>query len=133
MTIAAETYLVVALAFAVFAAITALGSSLVLGAGFERLRAGFELIKSQTAFFSDAIHTLDKRMDNAEKQGSYFFDAIHKLEQKQMAPAANAAEPVEAGEAAGEEVLTTTRSGDEKPRSLAQMLWGSSAEEIRFH
>ena len=82
MTIAVETYLIVALAFAVFSAITALGTSLVLGIGFERLRAGFELIKGQTAYFSDSIHALDKRTDSLEKQGSYFFKSLHSLEEQ---------------------------------------------------
>ncbi len=63
MSIEAETYLVVALAFAVFSAITAIGSALVLGVGFERLRAGFEIVRKQTAYFSDAIFSLEKRVD----------------------------------------------------------------------
>lgn len=63
MEVSVETYLVVALAFAVFSAVTAIGSSLVLGIGFERLRAGFEIVRKQTGYFSDAIFTLEKRVD----------------------------------------------------------------------
>ena len=63
MDVSVETYLVVALAFAVFSAVTAIGSSLVLGIGFERLRAGFEVVRKQSAYFSDAIFTLEKRVD----------------------------------------------------------------------
>lgn len=63
MEASVETYLVVALAFAVFSAVTAIGSSLVLGIGFERLRAGFEVVRKQTGYFSDAIFTLEKRVD----------------------------------------------------------------------
>lgn len=126
MTIAVETYLVVALAFAVFAAVTALGSSLVLGAGFERLRAGFELIKSQTGFFSDAIHKLDKRLDSAEKQDSYFFQAIHKLEENQVA--------------AGEEptvepqLISTDRTSGASAQGGASLWAGADdVRQIRFH
>ena len=82
MTIAVETYLVVALAFAVFSAVIALGSSLVLGIGFERLRAGFETVKNQTGFFSDSIHNLDQRVDSLQKQSKYQFETLHKLEEE---------------------------------------------------
>ena len=134
MTITAETYLVVALAFAVFAAVTALGSSLVLGAGFERLRAGFEIIKSQTGFFSDAIHGLDKRLDSAEKQDKYFFESIHKLEQKQVAAPAKeeAAEIPE--RVVAPQLISTSKAAGNRTQPAAQMLWrGSDAEEIHFH
>ena len=66
MDVSVETYLVVALAFAVFSAVTAIGSSLVLGIGFERLRAGFEVVRKQTGYFSDAIYTLEKRVDDQD-------------------------------------------------------------------
>lgn len=66
MDVSVETYLVVALAFAVFSAVTAIGSSLVLGIGFERLRAGFEVVRKQTGYFSDAIFTLEKRVDEQD-------------------------------------------------------------------
>lgn len=82
MTLSVETIIVVALMMAVFAAVSTIGSSLYLGAGYERLRAGFETVKKQTAFFSDAIAKLDTRVDSVEKQGSYFFQAITDLERK---------------------------------------------------
>lgn len=66
MDVSVETYLVVALAFAVFSAVTAIGSSLVLGIGFERLRSGFEVVRKQTGYFSDAIFTLEKRVDEQD-------------------------------------------------------------------
>lgn len=66
MDVSVETYLVVALAFAVFSAVTAIGSSLVLGIGFERLRAGFEIVRKQTGYFSDSIFTLEKRVDEQD-------------------------------------------------------------------
>lgn len=134
MTIAVETYLVVALAFAVFAAVTALGSSLVLGAGFERLRAGFELIKSQTGFFSEAIHKLDKRLDNAEKQDGYFFQAIHKLEENQAAAAPSAAAEEEVPAIEPQLISADPASGASAQRSGAS-LWVASDEmrQIRFH
>lgn len=66
MELNVETLLVVALAFAVFAAVSAIGSSLVLGVGFERLRAGFEVVKKQSGYFSDAIYRLDQRVEVLE-------------------------------------------------------------------
>jgi len=82
MNISTDTLLVVALMMAVFAAVTTLGTSLILGVGFERLRNGLEILKKQSGFFSDAIHTLDRRTDSLEKQGTYFFQTLHSLEQK---------------------------------------------------
>lgn len=61
MSVDAETYIVISLMFAVFAAVAAVGSSMVLGAGFERLRAGFDVVRRQSGFFADAIHKLDQR------------------------------------------------------------------------
>lgn len=65
-----ETYVVVSLAFAVFAAVTAIGSAIVLGVGYERLRAGLERVKEgldllnrQTGFFSTALFKLENRVD----------------------------------------------------------------------
>lgn len=78
----AETYIVVSLLMAVFAAVTALGTSLVLGVGFERLRAGFEVIKKQTGFFSDAIHNLEEKVDNVDKQATLASASLEKLEGK---------------------------------------------------
>ena len=53
---------------AVFSAVAAVGTSIVLGAGFERLRTGFEVIRKQTGFFSDAIHKLEEKMDVVDEQ-----------------------------------------------------------------
>ncbi len=68
-----DVFLLISLSFAVFAAVTAVGSALVLGIGFERLRNGFENLRSgfdviskQTGFFSTAIHELDEKVDALE-------------------------------------------------------------------
>lgn len=103
MNISAETYIVISLMFAVFAAVAAVGTSVVLGAGFERLRAGFDLIKRQSGFFSDAIYKLDQRtqklseetaklksgvynigerVDKVEKQTAFMADAVNSIEQR---------------------------------------------------
>lgn len=68
MSVSAETYIVISLMFAVFAAVAAVGTSVVLGAGFERLRAGFELIKGQSGFFADAIYKLDLRTQKLDEE-----------------------------------------------------------------
>lgn len=67
MTVMMETCLIVALSFAVFSAVATVGASLALGIGFERLRAGYEVIRKQTGFFSDQIYKLDKRVETLEK------------------------------------------------------------------
>lgn len=103
MSVSAEMYIVISLMFAVFAAVAAVGTSIVLGAGFERLRAGFEIVRKQTGFFADAIHKLDERtkqlgaqslqtketvavlsdkVERVEKQTGFFADAIQSLELK---------------------------------------------------
>ena len=68
-----ETYVVVSLAFAVFAAVTSIGAAIVLGVGYERLRAGLERVKEgldiinrQTGFFSTAIFKLENRVDTMQ-------------------------------------------------------------------
>lgn len=68
-----DVFLLIALSFAVFAAVTAVGSALVLGIGFERLRNGFEnlrngfeVVSKQTGFFSTAIHELDEKVEALE-------------------------------------------------------------------
>ncbi len=68
MSISAETYIVISLMFAVFAAVAAVGTSVVLGAGFERLRAGFEIVRRQSGFFSDAIYKLDQRTEKLAEE-----------------------------------------------------------------
>jgi hypothetical protein len=103
MSVSAETYIVISLMFAVFAAVAAIGTSVVLGAGFERLRAGFEVIKNQSGFFADAIYKLDirteqlgeetaklkagmvdtqDRVGRVEKQTSFMADELNELSQR---------------------------------------------------
>jgi hypothetical protein len=73
-----QTYMVVSLAFAVFAAITAVGGAIVLSIGFERMRNGFNKVKEmvdvlnrQTGFFSTAIHTMEQRVEALDvRQGT---------------------------------------------------------------
>tara|TARA_R110002124_G_scaffold64985_2_gene177854 strand:- start:672044 stop:672613 length:570 start_codon:yes stop_codon:yes gene_type:complete len=75
---AEQTYMVVSLAFAVFAAITAVGGAIVLSIGFERMRNGFNKVKEmvdvlnrQTGFFSTAIHTMEQRVEALDvRQGT---------------------------------------------------------------
>lgn len=62
-----ETCLIIALSFAVFSAVATVGASLALGIGFERLRAGYEVIRKQSGYFSDQIYRLDKRVETLEK------------------------------------------------------------------
>ena len=47
MAMEVDTLIAVAIMMAVFSAVAAVGTSLVLGAGFERLRCGFEVISKQ--------------------------------------------------------------------------------------
>ena len=103
MSVSADTYIVISLMFAVFAAVAAVGTSVVLGAGFERLRAGFDLVKRQSGFFADAIYKLDQRtqkldeetsklkagitgmgerVDRVEKTATFLGDAINSMEQR---------------------------------------------------
>ncbi|MBN8522078.1 MAG: hypothetical protein J0L77_09315 [Alphaproteobacteria bacterium] len=103
MSVSSETYIVISLMFAVFAAVAAVGTSLVLGIGFERLRAGFDIVRKQTGFFADAIHKLDQRtaqlnerteslqnsmasmtqkVERVEHQTVFFSDALQSLQQQ---------------------------------------------------
>jgi hypothetical protein len=66
-----ETCLIIALSFAVFSAVATVGASLALGIGFERLRAGYEVIRKQTGFFSDQIYRLDKRVETLENDNHH--------------------------------------------------------------
>jgi chromosome segregation ATPase len=77
-----ETVVAVSLMMAVFSAVAAVGTSIVLGAGFERLRSGFEIIRKQTGFFSDAIHKLEQKVTQVDQQTSQFSHAITSLEAK---------------------------------------------------
>ena len=82
MSVEVETIVAVSVMMAVFSAVAAVGTSIVLGAGFERLRSGFEVIRKQTGFFSDAIHQLEEKMDVVDDQTGKFSRAIEVMEQK---------------------------------------------------
>lgn len=82
MTMSVETIVAVSLMMAVFSAVAAVGTSLVLGAGFERLRNGFEVVRKQTGFFSDAIHKLEQKVEIVDEQTQNFTQSIGQLEAK---------------------------------------------------
>lgn len=82
MTMEVETVVAAALMMAVFSAVAAIGTSLVLGVGFERLRAGFEIVSRQTGFFSDAIHKLEKKVEQVDEHTSSFSRSMSVLEGK---------------------------------------------------
>lgn len=112
MTITLETYLLVSLAFAVFAAVVAVGSSLVLGAGFERLKISFEVISKQTGFFSDALFRMENRVEKLEKKEEH-------------------AEEEQSSEHA---FITADDNRDDKASQSNASLWGAAETEgIRFH
>ena len=80
MTLEVETIVAVSLMMAVFSAVAAVGTSIVLGAGFERLRTGFEVVRKQTGFFADAIHKLEGKVEDVDKQTQSFSRSITSLE-----------------------------------------------------
>ncbi len=82
MSIEVETVVAVSVMMAVFSAVAAIGTSIVLGAGFERLRSGFDVIRKQTGFFSDAIHKLEQKMEVVDDQTGKFSHAISVMETK---------------------------------------------------
>ena len=82
MAMEVDTLIAVAIMMAVFSAVAAVGTSLVLGAGFERLRCGFEVISKQTGFFSDAIHQLENKMETVDNQTQNFEKSIKELDAK---------------------------------------------------
>lgn len=82
MTLDVETVVAVSLMMAVFSAVAAVGTSIVLGAGFERLRSGFEIVRKQTGFFSDAINKLEHKVEIVDKQATNFTHSITTLESK---------------------------------------------------
>jgi archaellum component FlaC len=82
MTLEVETIVAVSIMMAVFSAVAAVGTSLVLGAGFERLRNGFEVIRKQTGFFSDAIHKLEQKVEYVDKQALRFGESMNHLDVK---------------------------------------------------
>ena len=82
MSLEVETIVAVSIMMAVFSAVAAIGSSIVLGVGFERLRSGFEVIRKQTGFFSDAIHKLEEKMEVVDEQTNKFSKSIEVMESK---------------------------------------------------
>lgn len=82
MSLEVETIVAVSVMMAVFSAVAAVGTSIVLGAGFERLRCGFEVIRKQTGFFSDAIHKLEQKVGEVDLQTNSFSQAIAVMEGK---------------------------------------------------
>lgn len=82
MTLEVETVVAVSLMMAVFSAVAAVGTSIVLGAGFERLRSGFEVIRKQSGFFSDAIHKLEQKVEIVDQQTNHFTEAMTQLDAK---------------------------------------------------
>ncbi len=82
MTLNVETVMAVSILLSVFAGIAALGSSIVLGAGFERLRAGFEIIAKQTSFFSDMLNRLEKKVEVADVKSAQAAESVRKLDLK---------------------------------------------------
>lgn len=151
MSVSADMYIVISLMFAVFAAVAAVGTSLVLGVGFERLRAGFEIVKKQTGFFADAIHKLDERaeildrqqaqmkesvvsvtnrVERVEKQTGFFFDSLHSLEAQILN-----GYPMQVKSDSVEEVKTAAETEEKKTSKpvLPQVMeWTSTAEASRL-
>lgn len=82
MSLEVETVVAISIMMAVFSAVAAVGTSIVLGAGFERLRSGFEVVRKQTGFFSDAIHKLEKKMEQVDAETGRVTHAINQMEAK---------------------------------------------------
>lgn len=125
MNISVDTLLVVSLMMAVFAAVTTLGTSLILGVGFERLRNGVEVLKKQSGFFSDSLGQLDQRTEALEKQGSYFFQTIQSLETKMAEPPKAVAPPEKK-----EEVIAAPAAEDAPILVSANEAAGAQADSL---
>ena len=82
MTLNAETVMAASVVLSVFAAVAALGTSVVLGVGFERLRAGFETIAKQTGFFSDMLNRLEKKVEAVDGESAQASKTVRSLELK---------------------------------------------------
>ncbi|MDH5721963.1 MAG: hypothetical protein OEY94_01405 [Alphaproteobacteria bacterium] len=82
MSLEVETIVAVSVMMAVFSAVAAVGTSIVLGAGFERLRSGFEVVKKQTGFFSDALHKIEQKVEEVDAQTASFTQSISLMESK---------------------------------------------------
>ncbi len=81
MSIEVETVIAISVMMAVFSAVVAIGSSIILGAGFQRLRLGFEVMHKQTGFFSDAIYNLEDKMEVIGEQAGGFIRLVAVAEQ----------------------------------------------------
>lgn len=82
MTLDTETVVAASVVLSVFAAVAALGTCIVLGIGFERLRAGFETISKQTGFFSDMLYKLEKKVEVADSTAAQASKVVRHLELK---------------------------------------------------
>ncbi len=82
MSVDVETIVAVSIMMAVFSAVAAVGTSIVLGAGFERLRNSFEIVRKQSGFFSDAIHKLEEKMEVVDENTGRFSQSISLLDRK---------------------------------------------------
>jgi len=142
MPLSGEMFIVISLMFAVFSAVAAVGTSIVLGVGFERLRAGFELVKKQTGFFSDAIHKLDQKTDeiqksvvdlstrmvDVEKQSGFFFESLHSLEAK-ILKGSPAQQPTASSDMPKVEAIEELEEIEEEPSMNAPNIdWSLTAE-----
>lgn len=76
MSIEVETLVAVSVMMAVFSAVTAVGTSIILSVGFKRLNAGFEVINKQAGFFSDAIYRLENKMEAVDDKADNSGDNI---------------------------------------------------------
>jgi hypothetical protein len=137
MSVSAETYIVISLMFAVFAAVAAVGTSVVLGAGFERLRAGFEVVRNQSGFFADAIYKLDQRtqkldeahatlkgnvnhlgerVERVEKTATFLADGINSLEQRILQGSPSQPQPAMRSPVSMNTVHTVSRAQPSQPK-----------------
>lgn len=124
MELNVETCLVVALAFAVFAAVSAIGSSLVLGIGFERLRASFEVVKKQSGYFSDSLFRLDHRVETLEKQA----EGAAAADAETVPEVTHIVADIEEGPKAGKSRKKRA------PKQPAPQIWAAGDDSgIRFH
>lgn len=145
MSVSAETYIVISLMFAVFAAFAAVGTSVVLGAGFERIRAGLDQVRRQSGFFADAIHKLDQRtqkldeettklksglyamgerVDRTEKTSTFLADHINTIEQRILngTPSQPTAKP-QVRMMSAVHTVAPARARTEQPRVQVQTGW----------
>ncbi len=93
MSIEVEVVIAISVMMAVFSAVAAAGTAIVLGAGFARLHRGFEIIHRQSELFGDAIYRLEEKMDIVDTQSEKLSRYIYIIEDSDFAhylPAATA-------------------------------------------